>query len=334
MIRKDNFGYDKFECSTCGTEVLEFADCCQKCGKQFIGESKIPKFIEKVKKETYFLIEGKGIKLDLDEEYKFQIFKQIKLLRIESYFNYIIRLIFQEDYLKKNLTVDKAKLLNLYYETSTKILKDNASIILDNSINPYDDYQTSFYWEEHHLYYGKQLGLIIKTILDIINFDREIKLLLNISENENPYNSSKAHQFIQNLIIIAYSQATQRIENEINNENYLGIEILKNNNNEEELIVYLTPIGMMSVPEYFTNIDNEDKIPKFIKLLNQIGIQKIENEEIKQKYDSSIILAFDNKLYVHYKQYNLSYNSFFNKRINRPHINSIILETQANYRKI
>src|SRR5690554_3197160 len=149
MIRRDNFGYDKLECSTCGTEVLEFANCCLQCGKKFIEESKIPKFIEKFKKESYFLLEEKGIKLDLDEEYKSQIFKQIKLLRIESYFNYIIRLIFQEDYLKKNLAVDKTKLLNLYYETSTKILKDNASIILDNSINPYDDYRTSFNWEEH-----------------------------------------------------------------------------------------------------------------------------------------------------------------------------------------
>ena len=293
----------------------------------------VPKFIHKIKKENYYLFDESSIKFDFENEYKNQLYNQISLLRIESYFNYIIRLIFQEDYLKKGLMIDKPSLLNLYYQTSTKILKDNASIILDNSISPYEEIQTSFEWKEHHLYYGKELELIVKTILNIINYNKELQQILDISENENLYFSAKAHQFVQCLIMVAYSQATQRIEDEINNENFLGVELLKNNTNEE-LIVYLTPQGMMEAPEFFTNIDNERKIAEWNKIFNQVGIQRLDLEELKKQHNSSVILAHNNKLYCHYKQFDLSYNDFINKRINRPHLSSILMESQANYKKI
>ena len=296
-----------------------------------------PKLISKTKKENYYLLDENSIKLDFDNEYKNQLYKQIPLLRIESYFNYIIRLIFQEDYLKKGLTIDKSNLLNLYYQTSAKILKDNASIILDSSINPYEEFQTSFEWEEHHLYYGKELELIVKTILDVINYNDELQQILDISKDENSYFSQKAHQFVQSLIMIAYSQATQRIEDEINNDNFLGIELLKNEDNEE-LIVYLTPKGMMEVPEIFKSVDNERRVTEWNKILNQlfnqIGIQILDLKELKKQYDTSVILAHNNKLYYHYTQFNLDYNEFILKRINRPHLNSLLVETQANYKKI
>lgn len=340
MIRKNHFGYEIFECSNCETQVNEIDEYCQICGRQFNSfqenfdneKEKIPKFIKKQKNENNFIFDEDAIKLDLEPRYKKLLINQIKLLRIESYFNYIIRLIFQEDYLKKNLQIEKVTLLSLYYETANKILKDNASIILDSSINSYEEIYTSFNWEEHHLYYGKQLGLIVNTVLDIINHDKEIKQIIGLNENENPYNSQKARQFVQNLIVIGYSQATQRIEDEINNENYFGIEIIKNKN-DEELIIYLTPKGMLEAPQFFSKIEKENRIDEFNKMLNKIGIQRIENNELKKQYETSTILVFNNKMYYHYKQFNLSYNDFFNKRINRPHFNSILLETQANYKK-
>lgn len=48
-------------------------------------------------------------------------------------------------------------------------------------------------------------------------------------------------------------------------------------------------------------------------MINKLGVEQIEN-----------------KMYNHYKQFNLSYNAFFYKRINRPRFNSILLETTEN----
>lgn len=35
MIKKTHFGYESYECSKCGTEVDQFDDYCQICGRQF-----------------------------------------------------------------------------------------------------------------------------------------------------------------------------------------------------------------------------------------------------------------------------------------------------------
>ena len=105
--------------------------------------------------------------------------------------------------------------------------------------------------------------------------------------------------------MIAYSQATQRIEDEINNENYLGIELFMNGVNEE-LIVYLTPKGMIEAPEIFMKIDKDNRVTEwtkfFNKLFNQIGIQMLDLEELKKQHNTSAILAFNNNLYCHYEQ--------------------------------
>ncbi len=289
--------------------------------------------IFKKHKDVYYFFDKSSIKINLSEEYKHQLLKQIKALRIESYFNYIIRLIYQEDYKKKGLKVEVSELFELYNETVSKILKDNARIILDSSINPYEELYTSFGWEAHHSNYGKELELIIDTILNVINYDKEIKRVLGLSENENPYNSMKAHQFVQALITIGYSQATQRIKDEIDNDNYLGIEFIKDKE-DEELLIYLTPKGMVEVSELFNNIDEKDREQYFTKLLNYIGIQKIKNNHLENLCKTSDILVFNNKIYCHYKQINLSYNNFFNKRINKQHMYSIILETQSNYKLV
>lgn len=290
-------------------------------------------FITRSKFEEYHVLKNDWINLNLSKEYKSLIYSQIPLLRIESYFNYIIRLLYQEDYKKTDRKLDINILLKEYYETSTKILKENASIILDDTLDVSDTFQTSFEWKEHHLYYGKQLELIIQTVLDTVNYSTEIKDILGIGTAENPYLSIKSAQFCQNLVMIAYCSASKRIEDEFLNSNFFGVEIMEFNESEE-LIIYLTPKGMIEAPEYFSKFKAEDRNEELSKQLSKIGIQTINNQELKQKYFTSTILSFNNILYYHYEQINFNYSTFFNKRINRKHYGSIILETQGNYMKI
>lgn len=340
MKKISYFGYDKFECSNCGNEVDELENYCQICGRRFYSlelvnlKNRVPKFIHKEKKENYYLFLNNGIEIDVDLEYKKQLFKYIKLLRIESYFNYIYRLLYQEDYLKNNVKVEREELLFFYYEYATKILKDVASIILDETIDPYDEYKTSFEWKIHHQNYSIELKYIINAVLDTINYNKELRKTIGVADNENPYYSEKSHLFVNYLITIAYSHATQRIVDDLNSTNYLGIEIFEDKDDEDELIIYLTPKGIMEVATLMNNTVKEDRADIFMQILNKIGVQGVENKELKEYYNAPGLLVFNNKMYRHYKQYDSSYSDYFIKRINRPYMNSIILETQANFRKV
>lgn len=288
--------------------------------------------------EHSYALKGDWIELTLDENIKKQLYNNICFFRAESLFSYVYRLMYECTYLHSSKNVDKQHLLNLYYKVSNKILIDRFGIIS----NPNHSFENvEFDWSSNwYLNMEKEFAITEKTILDVINYSSEIAKAIGLDKDEDPYYSNKSAMFIQYLISIGYSIATNRILSDFEAKTQFGFEFV-DFNDKQDLIIYLTPEGMISFPEEISEVmkaNNGDKAGterlKCIRgKLEKLGINFITDKEQLKDFGNAPTISCLGKYFSHYKQYNLSSNEHFNERINRHYLYSIVLETQASFRR-
>lgn len=288
--------------------------------------------------EHSYILKGDWIKLTLDEKIKKELYNNIYFFRVESLFSYIYRLMYESTYLRSGNPVDKHHLLNLYYKVSNRILLNRFGIIVNNN---HSFGNVEFDWSSNwYLNMEQEFGNTEKTILDIINYCSDIRKAIGLNEVEDPYDSKKSAMFVQYLISIGYSMATNRILSEFESKSQFGFELV-DFNDKQDLIIYLTPVGLMSFPEEIDQImksNNGDKggterLKYFRGKLAEIGINFITDKEQLKDFGNAPTINSLNKYFTHYKQHNLSSNEHFDERINRHFLYSIVLETQASFRR-
>lgn len=320
--------YNIYRCKSCNHIITSHNNKCGSClFKNYTYE--VPKFItRKIQNDNYYIDEY-SITLDLTNEYKTQLLKHIKLLRIENYFTNLYKLIYKFYFKNKQGTND---LIEYYIEAAYKILKDKASIVLDKNIDPYDEYYTSYEWNNKLDNYSNDLQYIIDNILHVINSDDELINILGIEKNENPYLSQKSHQFVQTIIVLSFSLATLRIIDDYENDDYINIEIIKSTN-EYELVIYLTHKGIISAMDHFINIDKEYRSNELNKILNKYGIIEYNSNFLRKQLNSMSLLEYNNHLYYQYHQFNLTYNGFVQENLNLPRLKSLLINNQINFKR-
>lgn len=291
----------------------------------------------KIGKHSYAL-KGDWIKLTLDEKIKKVLYDNIYFFRVESLFSYIYRLMYECTYLHSANFVDKHHLLNLYYKVSNRILLDRFGIMSNNN-HSYENVE--FDWSSNwYLNMEQEFGNTEKTILDIINYSSDIRKAIGFDGVEDPYESNKSAMFIQYLISIGYSMATNRILSDFESKSQFGFELVDFNDNQD-LIIYLTPEGIISFPEEIDQIiksNNGDKggverLKCIRRKLEEIGLNFITDKERLKEFGNAPTINCLDKFFSHYKQHDLSSNEHFDERINRHYLNSIVLETQASFRR-
>jgi hypothetical protein len=289
--------------------------------------------------EHSYALKGDWVKLTLDAKIKKALYDNIYFFRVESLFNYIYRLMYECTYLHSDKSVDKQHLLNLYYKVSNRILLDRFGIMSNNN---HSFENVEFDWSSNwYLNMEQEFGNTEKTILDIINYSSDIRKAIGLDEVEDPYDSNKSAMFIQYLISIGYSMATNRILLDFESKSQFGFELV-DFNDKQDLIIYLTPEGMITIPEEMSQIKasyNDDKggterLKCIHGKLAELGINFItDKERLKEFSNAPTINCLDN-FFSHYKQHDLSANEHFKERINRHYLVSITLETQASFRRV
>jgi len=292
-------------------------------------------FVTKKQTNGAFLLENDWINIDKSVEYKKILYKYTPVYRIESFFCNLFSYILKKDYSSDFFRKYREGLLFRFQMVSEKILFDEASILFNESFIKENNFDIKFEWDERYQLYGKHFKYIIDDILSLVNYDKEnkIKKFIEIDENENPFFSQNANFFVQQLAIIGYSLATNRILDNFDNDNYFGLEIMDYNENSD-LIIHLTPLGMMECLDRFTKLNPEQRKVEFEKQLNKIGVQIIDNKGLKSLLQTSVILAFNNDVFKHYKTNEISASQSLSGRTNREHISSVVVETQSNYIKL
>ena len=289
--------------------------------------------------EYSYTLTGDWIKLSIDRKIKKVLYENIYLFRVESLFNYFYRLMYECTYLNSSNPLDKHHLLKLYYKVTNRILLDRFGIISNNN---HSLELVEFDWSSNwYLNMVQEFGNTEKTILDVINYSSDIKEAIGLNKLENPYNSKESAMFIQCLISIGYSMATNRILSDFDSKSQFGFEIV-DFNDKQDLIIYLTPEGMITFPEEMGQIiksnngdkDGAERMKCIRGKLAELEINFItDKERLKEFGNAPTINCLDN-FFSHYKQHNLSCNEHFNKRINRYFFSSIVLETQASFRRV
>lgn len=292
----------------------------------------------KISQHSYAL-KGDWVKLTLDEKIKKVLYDNIYFFRVESLFSYIYRLIYECTYLHSGKSVDKHHLLNLYYKVSNRILLDCFGIMSNNN-DSFENVQ--FDWSSNwYLNMEQEFGNTQKTILDKINNNSDIRKAIDLDEVENPYDSNKSAMFIQYLISIGYSMATNRILLDFDSKSQFGFELV-DFNDMQDLIIYLTPEGMITFPEEMGQIrksNNGDKegterLKCFGGKLAELGINFIKDKERLKEFGNAPTINCMDNFFSHYKQHDLYSNEHFDERINRHYLYSIVLETQASFRRV
>lgn len=222
--------------------------------------------------------------------------------------------------------------MSLFEEASKKILKESCYFLMDKYENPNEELILSYAWENYHINYSKQVDILRDSTLHFINYSKRIQEAIEIDENENSYASQTSLRFFQNIMFMGVRMAHTRIINELNNKSFLGCEIIKSYD-YSELIIYLTPEGMRNLTEVL-KMTVEERFEIFNFFLNNNKIKKIDSETLRKTFNTSILLEYENNIYKHYLQYSDYLNDFMSQRINRKHLSSIWVESQANYKQI
>ncbi|UPQ78689.1 hypothetical protein M0M57_13810 [Flavobacterium azooxidireducens] len=288
--------------------------------------------INKQKTDFGYQFKKNWLNLSLSENVKKNIFEVLPIIKPEMYFYYTYRLIVIEEFEKKNITIERKKIYEKFLELNSKILKEKCSILLSENDKPENSTHISFTWTNVYENYSKEVELLKDSVFNLINYKKNIRENLNIDENENPYFSQKSVQFFQNIMFIGFNIAHQRILCEADNENNFGIELVELNN-QDELIIYPNPILMESLTEYL-ELSKEDIINFCNENFEKLGISKISNERLKKDLETSYLISFKGELYYLKKYFDFDFNTYMNKRINKPIFSSLLFETQANLKKV
>ncbi|HEX8577675.1 MAG TPA: hypothetical protein VF677_15420 [Flavobacterium sp.] len=292
----------------------------------------IDDLINKQKTDFGYLLKGNWINLGLTENVKKAIFELLPIIKPEMYFYYTFRLIAIEEFEKKNIQIETKNIYSKFTELNSKILKEKCSILMSENDKPENSNYISFIWTNVYDNYSKEVDLLKDSILNMINYKKNIQEYLNINENENPYTSQKSIHFFQNLMFIGFNIAHQRILCEVDNSNNFGIELVELDN-QDELIIYPNPKLMESLSKHL-DLSNEEIINFCNENFEKIGISKINNEKLKKDLGTNFIVNFKGELFYLKKYFDLDFNIYMNKRINKPAFSLLLFECQLNLKKV
>lgn len=286
--------------------------------------------IKKIKVESIFNYDNDWITINQNSDYKKEIFKCIHYSNLEAYFYNLYRIIIKHDFEDLNIKTPSLKeLKNIFCEIGSKILKDKFSVNICNI-----DRELSINWKIHHANYSNvELEYYKMTILNYINYNTYLHSIIGLSENSNPYKDKNSLKFLQEVALISFTIAYNRINDEIENINYFGCEKIPYNNTDI-LNIYLTPNGMVNKLEIL-KLENSDIISKYYSFIKTLGFDKINDMDLKKNNDAKILIGNNKTLYKFVKwPLSLNDNAFINEIHNRPHISSVLVTSQTSYIRI
>src|SRR5690606_17209004 len=144
---------------------------------------------------------------------------------------------------------------------------------------------------------------------DKLNFSLELREIVGISSTENVYQMKELQPLIQNFIIIAAGHAFQRIRDEINNENFFGVEVIEIGGTEH-MLLYQTPSGMLHYHSHISKFEPTERPAERNRLLGKIGVQKLESQKLHHMLDCHSIIALNNKIFVQNKFHDDNLSSY------------------------
>lgn len=347
MIKKQFLDKTFYECSECGLQVLENSDCCRLCGRFFTQNSvsssdkwafdSIPKPVEfnletlnKSKEGSVYFLKDDWLNMEISVQEKELYYALMPVLRTERFLSYFFKLLNYKLYEEKGKVADKEILLKYFTEGLTRILKDKMKVLLSNEVNPYDEVPTSYEWLPQFNNFGTDLNFFKDAILDKLNFSPELREMIGISPSVNVYQMNEMHLLVQNFMIIAAGHAFQRIRDEINNENYFGIEVIVNQSGKH-LLLYQTPAGMLHYNTHFSKFESELRPAERSRMFAEIGLQKLESKKLHSMLDCHSVIAFRNEVYVQHKFTDDNLSSYISNKNNLPFLKSLQADLQVNF---
>lgn len=274
-------------------------------------------------RKGFFVYENNWVDIDCSNEYSHALQECIEYIRPEMYFNYLYRLFIKYDFENNNLDVPNENLLLKYYkEASSRIMEEIDLTILDNNV-------LSFDWDIHHVNYLKEINSLKDSTFHFISFNEQVQRAIGIHTNENPYLSYKSESFFQNVMFLGLRMAYSRILNEINNKSFIGAELIKSNGSTL-IKIYLTPYGMQQL----SSLNDNEKLSAYNNFLIENNIERIASQTLLQKYNSKVLLQYNNKLFSHLTILDEYLNDFMDARINKKHLISLFTEGQVIYQEV
>ncbi len=350
MIKGINdYGLEQYECSKCGASCTYGDDYCQTCGRWFqypdeqtsvrsdIDNHRIlfsHQVVNKDSNDNHFAISNDWLNFEMTAEEKNFAFKLLKKVRPDSFFYYFFGLIYLQNYKSSVLPLILKSILTDFQEGLVKLLKENVMILVDSRVSPDREFVPKFQWKRQFDNFGKDLQFFIDAAKDVINYNPDRYFIFGVQPGGNPYSSPNVNLFVQNLMLISASLAFQRLHDEIDNEEYFGIEIF-HVDNEEELILYLTPHGLVERLSGTSVLSKpKENFDEIITLLNDIGIQKINVPVLNTNYKANSFIVFNNKLYYQYLEHDENISEYIATRNNVSFLTALFRDGQINFRPV
>lgn len=284
--------------------------------------------IEKLKEGGIYYYSERWMEFtSYDSKYNRELLKCISIFRPDMYFYYLYRFIIRYNFENKGIESNLEKIKTLYIQASSYILEEKCSLKLQEIYQP-----LNFNWEDEHINYSNEIEYFKSSILGHISFNNETMSTLKINEDDNPFFADESSKFFQDVMFFGFLMSLNRIESEIDNLLYFGGEVI-NYGNETDLIIYLTPHGMVNYSN-ISKLGKDERVDFFLKFLDHIKITRIRSNDLKEKYKTQLIVDLNGELFYHTKYFYGQYNNYMNERINRSPISSILIEGQTNLRKI
>jgi len=347
MIKKQILGHTYYECSACGNEIAAGSEFCSSCG-HFVSYTTDPHFTEanngrpiypfqfnletvkKSKEGALHYLKGDWLNFELSDSEKELYYALMPILRTERFLCYFFKLLNYKFYEQKGAVGDKETLLKYFSEGLTKILRDNMQILIHPDASPSDLVKTSYEWLPQFDNFGNDLNFFKDAVLDKLNFSRELREIAGISSTANVYQMTELHTLLQNFMVIAAGHAYQRLRDEIENENFFGLEVIEIRGTEH-ILLYQTPYGMLHYNSHIAKFDTKDRPAERLRLLFEIGVQKLESQKLHQMLDCHSIIAFNNKIFVQNRFNDDNLSSYISNKNNLPFLTLLQADLQVNY---
>ena len=282
--------------------------------------------ISKTYRDGLYYYDKDWLVLDNPEEYINEVMKCIAYCKPDMYFNHLYRFIIRYDFEEiSNSIPNKGRLEELYIEAALKILKERCFIMLSE-----DETNYSLEWRIPHINYSKYIEGYKDTILNYVNYKLELYPIIGLKETDNAYLHTKSAMFVQHVMFASFLIAFNRIRDEKDSSSYLGAEIVPLGN-RNVLNIYLTPSGMINLLS-IQKLNKDEMLANFNSFIHEIGLNRINDKDRLTALNTAVILEKEGKTYYHFKPPLYDYaNNFIMEKLQRPHISSIKIETQASY---
>lgn len=282
--------------------------------------------IEKSNKDGLFVFSPNWLSLEVSEEYKQELLKCIRYCRPDMYFHYLYRFIIRYDFEELNKPIEsRQQLYSIYQKVAKKILYERCYIMFSQG-----EVESPVEWRIPYQNFSKVTEAYKETVLDYINYNETSHEHIGMQPNANPYFSEACLQFFQNLMFVGFLIANSRIEDEIHVTHYFGADIM-NFIVEDNLTIYLTPYGMIHNTQ-LTAMSTDELISLYNQYVSSLGFDLIRDKDKISSLNTAIVLKKDGRAFYHQlTKFHECAHDYIIKRINKPHITSLKIETQVSY---